>query len=231
MTRKPALDHVDTWVFDLDNTLYPADAAVMSQVDARMTEYVMQLLDLDRDSAREMQKRYWREHGTTLSGLMKHHEVDGADFLDFVHDVDHSVLTPDPQLARHISQLEGKRYVYTNGTVRHAEKVLEARGLTGLFDDLFGIEEAEYLPKPHRPGFDRFTQRYGLAPTRSAMFEDSVRNLETAAGMGFTTVLVRARSEERDEESAGPGDHPEHVHYAIDCLTTFLGLVAGKEPR
>jgi len=231
MSLKPALDYVDTWVFDLDNTLYPSDAAVMSQVDLRMTEYVMRLLDLDRQAARALQKQYWREHGTTLSGLMKHHEVDGADFLDFVHDVDHSVLTPDPDLARHISKLEGKRYVYTNGTTRHAESVLEARGLTGLFDDLFGIEEAEYLPKPHQPGFDRFTQRYGVLPARSAMFEDSVRNLETAARMGFTTVLVRARSGLRDEETAAPGEHPDHVHYAVDCLTTFLGQVAEKEPK
>ncbi len=228
MTR-PDLDHVDTWVFDLDNTLYPSDTPVMSQVDQRMTEYVMQLLDLDRESARELQKRYWREHGTTLSGLMKNHAVDGADFLDFVHDVDHSVIAPDAELAARIRRLEGRRYVYTNGTVRHAEKVLEARGLAGLFDDLFGIEEAAFLPKPHRPGFDRFTGRFGVTPQSAVMFEDSARNLATAAELGFTTVLVRARAGAADEESARPGEHPEHVHYADDCLTTFLGLVTPEE--
>jgi len=226
------LDHVDTWVFDLDNTLYPADSAVMAQVDRRMTEYVMRLLDLDRETARGVQKRYWREYGTTLNGLMTHHEVDLADYLDFVHDVDHSVITPDPVLAGHVGALEGRRLVYTNGSRRHAEKVIDRLGLNGVFDDLFGIEASAYTPKPHLESFQRFTGHYDVAPARAVMFEDSARNLETAASIGFTTVLVRAASAGADEESAGPGEHPAHVHYAVDCLRSFLGEVragaAGK---
>jgi putative hydrolase of the HAD superfamily len=228
---RPDLGHVETWVFDLDNTLYPADAAVMSQVDRRMTEYVMRLLDLERDAARAVQKRYWRDYGTTLNGLMSNHDVDLADFLDYVHDVDHDVLTPDPTLARHIGRLEGRRLIYTNGSLKHAETVVDRLGLNGLFDDVFDIAASDYTPKPHRESFDRFARRLAVRPARAAMFEDSARNLETAADMGFTTVLVRAAGPDRDEETAGPGDRPPHVHYAVDCLKTFLGRVTAPEPE
>lgn len=219
------LPHIDTWVFDLDNTLYPADAQIMSQVDRRMTEFVMQLLDLPFEPARAMQKKYWREYGTTLNGLMSNHGVDMAHFMDFVHDVDHSVLTPDPVLATRVKNLAGKRLVFTNGSVKHAEKVIDRLGLNGLFDDLYDIEAGDYLPKPHLESFERFTKRHAVNPAGALMFEDSARNLETAAGMGFTTVLIRAHEHDADGESAGPGDHPEHVHYAADCLRTFLGRV------
>lgn len=224
------LPHVNTWVFDLDNTLYPADARIMDQVDQRMTEFVMQLLDLDRPSARAVQKKYWREYGTTLNGLMSNHVVDMAHFLDFVHDVDHSTITPDPVLAERIANLEGRRLVYTNGSVKHAEKVIDRLGLNGLFDALYDIEAGGFTPKPHRESFERFTASLAVDPGEALMFEDSARNLETAAQMGFTTVLIRAPEHDPDGESAGPGDHPPHVHYAADCLRTFLGSVR-LEPK
>lgn len=219
------LPHVDTWVFDLDNTLYPADAQVMDQVSERMTLYVMKLLDMDRETALKVQKHYWRTYGTTLNGLMTNHTVDMGEFLDFVHDVDHSVITPDPELAAHVNRLEGKRLVFTNGSRKHAEKVIDRLGLNGLFDDLYDIEAAEFLPKPHRESFERFTSHFGVDGPRSIMFEDSARNLETAASLGFTTVLVRAGEHIPHGESAGPGDHPDHVHYAVDCLRSFLARV------
>mgnify|MGYP006283803365 CR=1 FL=1 len=224
--RPDRLAHVDTWVFDLDNTLYPADAEVMTQVDRRMTQYVMRLLSLDHDDARAVQKGYWREYGTTLNGLMSNHDVDMAEFLDFVHDIDHDVLAPDPELARRVAGLQGKRYVYTNGSMKHAEQVISRLGLDGLFHDLFDIAAAGYRPKPHREGFEAFTGHFGVRPDASTMFEDSARNLETAAAMGFTTVLVRAPGEIPDGETAGPGDSPAHVHFAVDCLKTFLGEIA-----
>lgn len=219
------LPHVKTWVFDLDNTLYPADARVMDQVDRRMTEFVMKLLDLEWDAARAVQKKYWREYGTTLNGLMANHGVDMPAFLAFVHDVDHSVITPDPVLAERVGRLEGRRLVFTNGSVRHAEKVIDRLGLNGLFDDLYDIEAGGYMPKPHRESFDRFTAKHAVDPAGALMFEDSARNLETAASLGFTTVLIRAGEHDPHGESAGPGDHPAHVHYAADCLRTFLGRV------
>ncbi|KAA5804935.1 pyrimidine 5'-nucleotidase [Alkalicaulis satelles] len=221
--RQPALGPKDAWVFDLDNTLYPADTAVMSQVDQRMTEFVMRLLDVDRDTARSVQKRYWRDYGTTLNGLMSNHDVDLAEFLDFVHDVDHSVITPNAELAGHVAALEGKRIVFTNGSRKHAEKVIDRLGLNGLFDDLYDIEAGRFLPKPHLESFERFTRHFSITPRSAVMFEDSPANLETAAQMGFTTVLIRAQADDPDGHTAGPGVHPPHVHYAADCLTGFLG--------
>ncbi|WP_421785542.1 pyrimidine 5'-nucleotidase [Hyphobacterium sp.] len=224
------LSHVATWVFDLDNTLYPSDAAVMAQVDAKMTDYVARLLDLDRDQARKVQKDYWREYGTTLNGLMANHQIpDGRDFLDFVHDVDLSVVTPDPALAQHIKELPGRRLVYTNGSMKHAENVCTRLGLSDCFDDMFDVEAAGFQPKPHLAGFDRFSRRFGIEAPESAFFEDSIRNLKTAYDLGWTTILVRARPGPRDEESAGPDEHPAHVHYAADCLKTFLSTAQTKD--
>lgn len=223
--KDPAMPHVDTWVFDLDNTLYPADAAVMSQVEKRMTEFVMKLLDLDWETARKQQKAYWREHGTTLNGLMLNHDVDAHDFLDFVHDVDHSVITPDPELAAHIKALEGPRYVFTNGSRKHAEDVIRHLGLSDLFDDLFDIASSDFTPKPHRDSFDRFTRHLAVRPHTSVMFEDSTRNLVTASQMGFTTVLIGKEGAHRDPVVEGPVEESEHVHFATDCLRTFLGNV------
>lgn len=215
----------DVWVFDLDNTLYPAHTAVMSQVERRMTEFVMQLLDLDREAAFKVQHGYWQDYGTTLNGLMVNHNVAVSDFLDFVHDIDHSVLTPNPVLASHIAALDGARIIYTNGSVRHAENVMARLGIDHLFEAIFDIAAADYTPKPQRESFDRFIRRHGVNPARAVMFEDSARNLETAAGIGFATVLVRAREKIGNGHTAGPGEHPHFVDYAVDCLDTFLGEV------
>ena len=231
--ERPDLTHISHWVFDLDNTLYPSDAPIMSQVDRRMTLYVAQLLDLPEDEARKVQKDYWRTYGTTLNGLMAHHDIDQRDFMEFVHDIDASVIDPDHTLADRIAALPGTRLVYTNGSLRHAENVLGRLGLDHLFHDIFDVEAAAFTPKPHREGFDRFTARFNLPIPQSVFFEDSVRNLKTAHELGFTTVLVRAREGDRDEESAGPGEHPDHVHYAVDCLSTFLGMIttSASKPR
>lgn len=224
-SQHPDLSHISHWVFDLDNTLYPSDAPVMTQVDARMTEFVARHLGLPHDEARAMQKHYWRTYGTTLNGLMANHTVDMREFLDFVHDIDASVLQPDTVLAERIAALPGKRLVYTNGSLGHAENIMARLGIDHLFDDIFDVEAAGFTPKPHREGFDRFTARFALPVPESVFFEDSVRNLKTAHEIGFTTVLVRAKEGPRDEESAAPDEHPEHVHYAVDCLPTFLGSI------
>jgi len=215
----------DVWVFDLDNTLYPAHTAVMSQVEARMTEFVMQLLGLEREEAFKVQHGFWHDYGTTLNGLMVNHKIKAGDFLDFVHDIDHSVLEPNPVLAGHIAALDGVRIIYTPGSVRQAENVMARLGIDHLFDGIFDIAAADFTPKPQRESFDRFIRRHAVNPARAVMFEDSARNLETAAGIGFATVLVRARENVGNGHTAGPGEHPPFVDYAVDCLDTFLGEV------
>ncbi|MHA6287468.1 pyrimidine 5'-nucleotidase [Maricaulis sp. CAU 1757] len=224
-TARPDLSHVSHWVFDLDNTLYPSDAPVMSQVEAKMTEYVARLTGLELGEARTLQKSYWRQYGTTLNGLMANHEINHREFLDFVHDIDTGVIVPDPQLVKQISALPGTRLVYTNGSLRHAERILDRLGMTHLFSDVFDVEAAGFVPKPNRAGFDRFNARFAIPAAQTSFFEDSERNLKTAHELGYTTVLVRAKEGPRNEESAAPGSHPDHVHYAVDCLPTFLGSI------
>lgn len=209
-------EHVTTWVFDLDHTLYPPDMALFDQINVKMTAYVMEALGVDRDEADRLRHRYWREHGTTLAGLMDIHGVDPGPYLHEVHQIDFSVLSPDPDLAARIRALPGRRIIYTNGTAPYAERVVAARGLTGLFDAIYGVEHAGLRPKPERRAFEAVFTRDGLDPTRAAMFEDDVRNLAAPHQMGLRTVHV-----------APEPDPAEHIHHHTDDITGFLSRLTG----
>jgi putative hydrolase of the HAD superfamily len=209
-------EHVTTWVFDLDHTLYPPDMALFDQINVKMTAFVMEALGVDRDEADRLRHRYWREHGTTLAGLMDIHGVDPGPYLHEVHQIDFSVLSPDPDLAARIRALPGRRIIYTNGTAPYAERVVAARGLTGLFDAIYGVEHAGLRPKPERRAFEAVFTRDGLDPTRAAMFEDDVRNLAAPHQMGLRTVHV-----------APEPDPAEHIHHHTDDITGFLSRLTG----
>lgn len=221
------LAHVEDWVFDLDNTLYPASCDLFAQIDKRMTQFVAGFLDMDPPDARAIQKQYYSEHGTTLNGLMLHHGLAPEEFLDFVHDIDLSVLPTGPDLANAISNLPGRKLVYTNGSRRHAERVTEKLGLTGLFDGMFGIEDSGYRPKPQMVAYDVFVRAHNVSPAKGAFFEDLARNLAPAKSLGFTTVLVHSdhdwSHEPEDARPAGSGDDaPGHVDYVTGNLIEFL---------
>ena len=206
--------HVETWVFDLDNTLYPPEIALFDQINVRMTEYVMRIAGVDREEADRLRHAYWREHGTTLAGLMLHHGIDPGPYLDEVHEIDFTVLTPDTVLAERIDALPGRRIVYTNGSAPYAERVLSHRGLSGLFDAVYGVENAGYIPKPRREAFDAVFAADGVQPARAAMFEDDPRNLTAPHEMGMRTVHV------------APAPEPaEHIHHHTDDLPGFLALL------
>lgn len=209
----PPLDfsHVQTWVFDLDNTLYPPSARLFDQIEVRMVTFVMEALGVARDEADRLRTHYWHTYGTTLAGLMREHGVDPGPYLTTVHDISFHVLEPDVELAAHIADLPGRRIVYTNGCAPYAERVIEARGLSGLFDAVYGVEHADFLPKPERGAFDRIFARDGLAADRAAMFEDDARNLAVPHTLGMRTVHVA--------DVAQPADH---IHHHTDDLTGFL---------
>ena len=209
--------HVDTWVFDLDNTLYPPHMRLFDQIEVRMTRWVMNRLGVARDHADHLRRHYWATYGTTLAGLMREHGVDPMDYLADVHDIDFSVLTPDAELARHIAALPGRRIVFTNGDAPYARKVLQARGLTGLFDAVYGVEHADFRPKPEAAAFERVFATDGLDPKRAAMFEDDPRNLAVPHQMGLRTVHIAP------EPEPAP-----HIHHHAADLTAFLrGLIHG----
>lgn len=226
MRRPPALRAHDTWVFDLDNTLYPAECDLFAQIDARMTAYVSSLLQVDPIEARRVQKAYYAAYGTTLAGLMAQHQVDPHDFLHHVHDIDVSLVDPDPDLEHLVRGLPGRKLIFTNGSRAHADRVVRRLGLEGIFDDHFDIVASDFAPKPQLEAFHRLIEAHGFSPARAMMFEDLARNLEPAAALGFTTVLVRSSKDWSHEPEgarpAGSGDTPAHVHHVTDCLKTFL---------
>ena len=184
------LSHVGIWIFDLDNTLYPPGSEFMALMESRMTDFVARETGLPRDQARALQKKYLQEHGTTLAGMMAHHGIAPEPFLTEVHDISMDTLHPIPELVEAIARLPGRRLVFTNGDARHAARVLAHLGLDHLFEDVFHIAAADYIPKPRPEAFERMIARHHVEPRASAFFEDSERNLEPAAGLGMTTVLV-----------------------------------------
>ena len=225
----PDLTHVDSWVFDLDNTLYPSHCDLFAQIDVKMTDFVARTLSLPHTEARTLQKRYYAEHGTTLSGLMKVNNIHPSTFLDYVHDIDLSPLDNVPDLSAALSKLPGKRYVFTNGSLHHAESVTKRLKIDHLFDGMFDIVAANYLPKPKPEAFDRFFEATGIAPDRSAMFEDLARNLVPAHRRGMTTVLVRS-GKDWGPVSGEHAGHPPHVHHIADDLVEFLGTLKLARP-
>lgn len=205
------------WVFDLDNTLYPSSARLFDQIVAKMTGYVMRTAGVDEAEAGRLRQVYWREHGTTLAGLMQVHGVDPAPFLDEVHDIDLSALTPDAMLAAALAALPGRKIVYTNGSRQHADQVLAARGLDGLFDARYGVEDAGFAPKPQRAAFERVFATDGLAAKGAVMVEDDLRNLAAPRAMGMRTLWITEETEPHEDADAATGD-----------LTGFLTLVLEK---
>ena len=184
------LTHIDTWIFDLDNTLYPPECDLFALIDERMQRFVGRKTGLPADEALALQKRYYHEHGTTLAGLMAHHGVDPREFLDEVHEISLDRLSPDDELERGLARLPGRRLVFTNGSARHAERVLEALGVAALFEEIFDIEAGDLVPKPEPAAFEAIVRRHAVTPKTAAFFEDLERNLAPAAAIGMTTVLV-----------------------------------------
>ncbi|WP_417449862.1 pyrimidine 5'-nucleotidase [Kordiimonas sp.] len=211
------LDTRDTWVFDLDNTLYPEKCNLFAQVDKKIGEYVQSLLALPPDEARKVQKGYLLEHGTTLKGLMANHDVNPSHYLDHVHDIDFSPIPRDEHLRTLLSELKGRKIIFTNADLTYAEKVLDRLGVADQFEDIFDIHAANLEPKPKREVYDRFVHRYGIDPNRSVMFEDMVRNLKPAHALGMATVWVNTGSEWGE---AGHDD--SFVHAETDTLTNWL---------
>jgi len=227
----PDLSHVDAWVFDLDNTLYPAECNLFREIDARMAEFIVRHVGCDQATARRMQKDFYVRYGTTMSGLMAEHAVRPDDFLDFVHDIDVSVVSPAPALAAALAALPGRRFIFTNGSVRHAERVTERLGVADRFEGVFDIRAAGWTPKPHRATYERFLSIHGVAPKRAAMFEDIADNLVSAHALGMTTVLVCSGAEWISDEPEGkrparPGERGPHVDHATDDLARFLVAAA-----
>lgn len=223
-TSRRGFDHVHTWIFDLDNTLYPASCNLFAQVDRRMSEYIAKAIGVPREHARHLQKAYYRQFGTTLAGLMQVHKMQPGPFLEYVHDIDLSVVPELPELAQAIEALPGRRLIFTNGSRRHAENVASRLGVLHLFEDICDIAALDYVPKPERAAFDQLLKLHGVTPAQSAMFEDMPHNLEVASDIGMTTVLVHSDYIDHPAQLKIREwrELPRHVHHLTRDLTGFL---------
>lgn len=221
----PDFRHVNVWVFDLDNTLYPPDNRVFAQIEARMTVFVQEYLSLDREAARRVQKSYYREHGTTLTGLMRVHGLDPEEYLAFVHNIDLSVLKADARLAGAIASLPGRRFIFTNGCRRHAARVLERLAIAHLFEDHWDIRTTAFCPKPDPESYRAVLSRVRASPLRTAYFDDIPRNLVPAHALGCTTVLVQNDFEWSTQGPERPEARAEHIDYETAELCGFLEAI------
>ncbi len=231
---KPDFSEINDWIFDLDNTLYPRHCDLFSQIDRQMTSFVIELTGLEHGEARKLQKDLYFEYGTTLRGLMSTHNIDPHEFLDHAHDIDYSQLPPNPELGEMIGNLPGRKLIYTNGSVSHAQNTLSAIGIEDAFDGIFDIIASDFIPKPMENPFRKFIEVHQIEPIRAAMFEDLPRNLEPAKVAGMTTVLITPQehagySYESWEKASSDA---EHIDYQTNDLDTLIEeIVAQFQPK
>jgi putative hydrolase of the HAD superfamily len=220
----PALRHVESWIFDLDNSLYPASVNLFGLIDVRMGEYIQRLLGCDAEEARRVQKGYFHEHGTTLAGLMAAHGVDPHEFLDYVHDIDLARIAADPDVVRSIDRLPGRKFVFTNGDESYAARVLEKLGLANAFDGMHDIHAMGYVPKPNPAAYAAMCERHRIDPARAVMVEDMARNLEPAKQLGMTTVWI-----DNGSEQANYGADPAFIDYRVADIGEWLSEILQEE--
>ncbi|NJM34164.1 MAG: pyrimidine 5'-nucleotidase [Rhodomicrobium sp.] len=232
-----AFRQVESWIFDLDNTLYPAECNLFAQVDRRMGAFISELLGVGLDDARRVQKDYYYRYGTTLAGLMTEHKLPPERFLDYVHDIDLAPVPAAPALAAAIERLPGRKYIFTNGSRAHAERVAGKLGILHLFDEVFDIVAGDYVPKPSPAAYDRFLKAHGVGPAGAAMFEDIPHNLEAPHALGMATVLVHSVCLDHPSQKAIAEWRalPPHIHHMTADLTGFLedalaAIAAEAEP-
>ena len=223
--------HVETWVFDLDNTLYPHHLNLWQQVDERIRSFVADFLKVSKDEAFRIQKDYYKRYGTTMRGLMTEHNLDPDVYLEFVHEIDHSPLEPNAALGAALESLPGRKLILTNGTRKHADAVMRRLEVDRHFEDVFDIAAADLDPKPLPQVYDRFLKRHRVEPGKSAMFEDLARNLKVPHALGMTTVLVVPQGDRnilREGWELGGRDAP-HVDHVTDDIVGFVETLAGPQ--
>jgi putative hydrolase of the HAD superfamily len=218
MTGTNTVAQPEAWLFDLDNTLYPARCDLFAQTDRRIGEFISRLLDVHFDEAKRIQKDYWKTHGTSLRGLMTLHKVDPVPYLDYVHDIDYAPVEASPRLDEALKKLTGRKIVFTNGTVRHAERVLERLGVAHHFEGIYDIVAADYVPKPEMVVYRDVVGRYGVEPARAIMLDDIAVNLKPAHALGMRTVWIRTP----ESTQRAQGLALDWIHHQTEDLVDWL---------
>ena len=208
---------IEYWIFDLDNTLYSGQTKVFSEVDKKMSAFISKKMNIDLIQAKKIQKKYFYESGTTLSGLMKHHKIDPNEFLEFVHDIDISWLPKDFLLREELKKIKEKKYIFTNGSHSHVVNVTKQLGIQDLFDGVFAITDADFVPKPHIDPYQKIIKKFNLNPEESILIEDIAHNLEQAKKLGMKTCWL-----ENNEAFAKKDADKPYIDYKIKSLPSFL---------
>ena len=205
------------WIFDLDNTLYSGQTKVFAEVSKNMSAYISKKLDIDLLKAKELQKKYFYENGTTLSGLMKYDKINPHEFLEFVHNIDISWLPKDLQLRQELIKIKEKKYIFTNGSHSHVKNVTKQLGIEDLFDGAFAITDADFVPKPNIESYKKMIKKFDLDPKKSILIEDIAHNLEQAKNLGMKTCWL-----ENNETFAKKDADKSYIDYKIKSLPSFL---------
>ena len=205
------------WIFDLDNTLYSGQTKVFAEVSKNMSTYISKKLDIDLIKAKEIQKKYFYENGTTLSGLMKYDKIDPYEFLEFVHNIDISWLPKDLQLRKELIKIKEKKYIFTNGSHSHTKNITNQLGIEDLFDGIFAITDADFIPKPSIEPYKKLIKKFNLNPKKSILIEDIAHNLEQAKNLGMKTCWL-----ENNESFAKKDADKPYIDYKIKSLPSFL---------
>ncbi len=211
------LVNIKYWIFDLDNTLYSGQTKVFSEVDKKMSSFISKKFNVDLKKAKEIQKKYFYEYGTTLSGLMNHDNIDPHEFLEFVHDIDISWLPEDKVLREELSKIKEKKIIFTNGSHAHVENITKQLGVQDLFDGAFDITDADFIPKPHVDPYKKMIKKFEINPTEAILIEDIAHNLEQAKNLGMKTCWL-----ENEEAFAKKDANKPYIDYKIDNLPSFL---------
>lgn len=230
-TATAGFGHIDTWVFDLDNTLYPAECNLFAEVDRRMGSFIAKYLGVPHAYARHLQKAYYRQFGTTLAGMMRVHNMEPAAFLDYVHEIDLSPVAENPALAAALDRLPGRKMIFTAGSRRHAERVAGKLGILDRFDTITDIVDTQYVPKSERRAYDTFLATHAVDPERAIMFEDMPHNLEPAHALGMATVLVHAAAiydSPVQKKIRAWTERPAYVHHMTCDVTGFVVAAAER---
>jgi putative hydrolase of the HAD superfamily len=208
---------IDVWIFDLDNTLYPAHCNLFAQMDVKMGEFVSNFLNIEYDEAKALQKQYFAEYGTTLNGLMACHGLSPQDYLDYVHDIDVSKIEPDLRLSEALEQIDGRKIIFTNASAAHAVNVSRQLGIDHHFEEIFDIHKTDFVPKPEKSVYERLLSELDIDPKRSVFFEDMAKNLKPAHELGMKTVWIPNQEKWSHEQATS-----DHIHHVVDDLSDWL---------
>ena len=203
-------NRIDTWIFDLDNTLYSADSGIFQQVHKLMGKFIVEHLNVNINEAKKIQRRYYKKHGTTLKGLMDNYGIDPDSFLEEVHNLDYSIVSPNLKLAKNLKNLNGKKFIFTNANKKHADIILDKLHITNLFEGIFDIKMANYIPKPEIQTYEKLIETYNINPNKTIMFDDIAKNLVPATKVGFTTVWIDVGHENFSDDIASSKKYLDH---------------------